>query len=106
MANLRAFATVPPTENIMKKVLIANRREIACRIVRACRKLDLAGVATIHQSRQPRFTSRGRRGRSDRNGQTGGRATWTAMPSSQLRDTAPISYQRTPTSLADRRGGH
>jgi len=29
----------------MKKVLIANRDEIACRIVRACQKLDLASVA-------------------------------------------------------------
>jgi 3-methylcrotonyl-CoA carboxylase alpha subunit len=34
-------------ENAMKKVLIANRGEIACRIVRACQKLDLASVA-IH----------------------------------------------------------
>src|ERR1700733_1990223 len=35
------------TDNVMKKVLIANRGEIACRIVRACQKLDLASVA-IH----------------------------------------------------------
>jgi hypothetical protein len=44
MAKSAGFAAVPRTENVMKKVLIANSGEIACRIVRACQKLDLASV--------------------------------------------------------------
>jgi acetyl/propionyl-CoA carboxylase alpha subunit len=47
MAKSAGFATVPRTENVMKKVPFANSGEIACRIGRACQKLDLASVA-IH----------------------------------------------------------
>ena len=34
---------------MFKKILIANRGEIACRIARTCRKLGLS-VATVHSS--------------------------------------------------------
>ena len=36
---------MPPSQKMFKKILIANRGEIACRVIRACREMRIATVA-------------------------------------------------------------
>ena len=36
----------------MKKILIANRGEIACRIIDSCKKLDFHSIKRVHGQRR------------------------------------------------------
>ena len=55
----------------MKRILIANRGEIACRIIRACKALDITSIAVYSEADADAMFVQGRRRRADRSGSGG-----------------------------------
>ncbi len=77
--------------DMFKRILIANRGEIAVRIARACRELDIETVA-VYSGRRPRIAARQIRGLrlSDRPCAVGSRVTWRWTESSRcVKKAAP-----------------